>query len=148
MPRRTTWHIGGQVVTRADVRRWMQSVAARVPARSWWAYVRDWGVPAKIARELEAGTLERTLADAAARAGVTVRAARRPGRIAALRAPWPIAANDESLAGGSPATDSPVSCRRSASVGAFAIAKAPAGSARRFWRRSQGAGSIRAPPRV
>lgn len=98
MPRRTTWHIGAQVVTRADVRQWMQSVAARIPARSWWAYVREWDVPAKIAREKAAGTFADTVTEAAACAGVRVRAARRPGRIARLRAAWPEAANDDAIA--------------------------------------------------
>lgn len=89
-------------MTRAHVRQWLQSVAHRVPSRLWGEYVRGWDVPARIARELAAGTFERTVAQAAAAAGVTVRRARRPGTLARLRRDWPQAANQA----GGPADDS------------------------------------------
>jgi hypothetical protein len=94
MPRKRDWLIDGQRVTRADVRRWMQSVGARVTESQWHDYVRNWSVPQKIAAAKAAGTLEAIIADAADRANKPApRAARKPGTLARLRS-TATAAND------------------------------------------------------
>ena len=93
MPRARRWVVDGVEVTRADVRRWMQSVGHRIPERSWTRYTEDYQVPAKIARLKVLGIFDQVVAQDAQRAGVKVRAARRPGPVARLRAGWPHAAN-------------------------------------------------------
>lgn len=85
MPRPTQWEMFGQVVTRADVRRWCQSVGSRVAPRNHWQYVRDWGVIEKIARAKQRGVFEETVDQAAAYSGVTVRKPRNPGVLARCR---------------------------------------------------------------
>ena len=86
MPRKRTHHILGQVVTSADIRQWCQSVGARVSAADHAQYVARWGVLEKIARAKARGDFLDLVRDAAERAGVRVRAARRPGVLARLRA--------------------------------------------------------------
>ena len=85
MPRKRDWIIDGVAVSRADVRRWMQSVGHRVPPSYYWDYVRDWDVPGKILAAKRRGVFEAVIGAEAARAGVQVRAARRPGPLARLR---------------------------------------------------------------
>ena len=85
MPRPLQWLVSGQVVTRADIRQWVQSVGARVSPSKHWQYVREFGVIEKIAREKAAGSFEKTILTAADMAGVRVRKPRRPGALARFR---------------------------------------------------------------
>lgn len=85
MPRRRNWFIGDQVVTSADVRRWMQPVAHRITKANWPRYAENYQVPQKIARLKAAGQLEAVISEAARDAGVAVRAARTPGTSARVR---------------------------------------------------------------
>lgn len=99
MPRRRHFQVEGIEVSRADVRRWMDSVGARCPSAYYWHYIRDYAVVSKIAREKAAGTLEATIAREAQRQGVKVRAARSEGVIPGLRRRWPVAANESDAEG-------------------------------------------------
>lgn len=84
MPRRRQWLIDGQAVTASDIRRWMQSVGARIPERNLWDYVKQYDVPGKIAAAKARGEFDQVVHQAAQFAGVKVRAARRPGALAQL----------------------------------------------------------------
>lgn len=102
MARKIVWQRDGQTVTSADVRRWMQSVAARVPKSSWPRYIKLYDVVGKIARHKAKGLFESVVAENAARNAVFVRQARRPGTLQRLRKTWVEAAN-QSAFGSKPA---------------------------------------------
>jgi hypothetical protein len=85
VPRKRVFQIHGQVITAAEVRQWMQSVGARVPENRRAEYVRQFAVVEKIARAKVAGDFLDQVQEAARRAGVKVRAARRPGTLARVR---------------------------------------------------------------
>lgn len=98
MARKIVWQRDGQTVTSADVRRWMQSVAARLPKSSWSRYIKLYDVIGKIARHKDKGLFESVVAENAARNAVVVRAARRPGTLQRLRKTWVEAANQAAFA--------------------------------------------------
>lgn len=101
MPRKQKWEFpDGITVTRAHVRVWMQTVGHRCPQRHWHHYVKAYDVPAKIARELAAGTFTTTIHHAASLTGSRPRQMRKPGTLARLRSSWPQAANDSASADG------------------------------------------------
>ena len=79
------FELDGQVVTSADIRQWLQSVAVNIPARNHWSYVRNYRVVEKIARAKAAGEFETLIDQAANRAGIKVRAPRKMGVLARLR---------------------------------------------------------------
>lgn len=85
MPRPSQWLIAGQVVTRADVRRWCQSIGARISPANHWQYVRDYRVIQKIAEAKASGVLDTLIDQAAQNAGVRVRKPRQPGALARAR---------------------------------------------------------------
>ncbi len=94
MARKTRWEVNGQVITSADVRRWMQAVAARVPKERWPEYIKNYDVLSKIATQKAAGTYDQVVKREAARNAVRVRAPRRLGTLARLRQAWLEAANE------------------------------------------------------
>jgi len=94
MARKTQWEAHGVIVTTADIRRWMQSVAARIPKSNWPGYIKNYQVVSKIARAKLAGSFERIIETESDRANVKVRAPRHPGQITRLRLAWPCGAND------------------------------------------------------
>lgn len=88
MAKKIRWEVDGQVVTSADVRRWMQSVAARVPEHRWKSYIKGYDVVGKIARHKALGTFEALIEREAAYNAVKVRAPRRLGTLQRLRKVW------------------------------------------------------------
>lgn len=85
MPRKRVFTVGDQVVTQADIRRWMQSVGSRVSAERKWQYVKQYDVVGKIAAAKAGGYFDAVIKSAAHQAGVNVRAARKPGILARVR---------------------------------------------------------------
>lgn len=102
MPSKRVWVVDGITVTRADVRQWMQSVGHRVPTRMERDYIARFDVIGKIARHKAAGIFESTIARASADAGLTVRKARSPGKLARIAHAWPEAANEKGAHEGRP----------------------------------------------
>jgi hypothetical protein len=100
MARKIKWEVDGQTVTTADVRRWMQAVAARIPECKWARYIKDYDVVRKIATVKATGCFEEVIRREASFHNVKVRAPRRLGTLQRLRKTWAdSAANAESFGG-------------------------------------------------